>query len=262
MRRTVRWALVAAVAISAGAAISTDLVRAERVRSGNLVMSLSGGIEPRRLPRHRVAPVAATVATRIATLDRTPVPSVRRIELAFGGASISSEGLRTCPRARLLNATRAEAYRRCGGAVVGRGRFPLELRLPGQLPLRRAPRVLIFNGRTPNGGMALWLHAFVAQPPISFVLPFYVHRASGFFRTVLEASVPRSIASWVRIRGFEVELRRRYRHRDESHSYLSASCPVPMPFTEGFFSLVRVTYAFAGDQRVSNAIVRSCRVDS
>ncbi|HEX6780974.1 MAG TPA: hypothetical protein VF125_02980 [Solirubrobacterales bacterium] len=251
----------AALALTAAGAIPVDLAQAERVRGGNLVMSLSGGIAPLRLPRHRAAPAAAALASRVTTNDRTPVPKLRRIEVAFGaGASISSAGLPICPRARLLNATRTEALRRCGGALVGLGRLPLEVRFPGQPPLRRAPRMLVFNGRGPGGGTVLWIHTFVARPPVSFVLAFHVHRSVRSFATVLAASVPASIASWIRIRGFDVTLHRRYRWHGRARSYLSASCPVPLPFTAGFFSFARTTYRFAGDRRLTNAIVRSCRV--
>lgn len=262
-RSGLRTVLLVALALCAGAAPSADLARGERVRSGNLVMSLDARVSPPALPRRRAAPVTATLASGIATLDRTPLPSVRRIEVEFGsGASISAAGLPTCPRARLLNATRAEARRRCGGALVGRGRLRLEARLPGQLPLRRAPRVLVFNGRAPGGGIVLWLHAFVARPPVAFVLPFQLRRAPGFFATALTARVPPAVANWIRIRGFEVELGRRYRRHGTARSYLSASCPAPTPFTAGFFPLVRTTYVLAGGRRVSNAIVRSCRVRS
>lgn len=258
-----RTVLLAALALCAGAAASAHPARSERVSSGNLVMSLDARVSPLALPRHRAVPVTAALTSGIATLDRTPLPSVRRIEVEFGsGASISTAGLPTCPRARLLNATRVEARRRCGGALVGRGRLRLEARLPGQLPLRRAPRVLVFNGRAPGGGIALWLHAFVARPPIAFVLPFHLRRSAGFFATALTARVPPSVANWIHIRGFEVELGRRFRRHGVARSYLSATCPVPAPFTAGFFPLARTTYVLAGGRRVSNAIVRSCQVRS
>jgi hypothetical protein len=263
-RRTIVVAAtgVAALALMAAASSGPGLARAERVQSGDLVMSLRGGLMPLRLPRQGAAPAAARLTSRIGRVDGGPAPRVRRIEVAFGGgALLSAAGLPVCPRARLRNATRAEALRRCGGALVGRGRLPLEVRLPGQLPLRRAPRALVFNGRGPGGGMALWVHAFAAQPPVSFVMPFYVHRRAGSWGTVLTGFVPASIA-WARIRGFELTLGRRYRVDGRVRGYLSASCPAPRPFTAGFFSFARATYTFTGDRRLSNTIVRSCRVAS
>ncbi|HEY3552702.1 MAG TPA: hypothetical protein VGK66_03350 [Solirubrobacterales bacterium] len=186
---------------------------------------------------------------------------MRRIEIGFGGgAAISPRGLPVCPASRLRNATPAATLQRCGGALVGRGTFPIELQLPGQLPLRRETRALIFNGRGRNGGLALWAHVFSAQPPVSFVLRFHIRKAPGPLASALVAAVPRTISRWVRLEGFAIELGRLYRRHGHPGSYLNASCPVPRPFTTGFFSFARITLAFSGDRQLSESIVRSCRV--
>jgi hypothetical protein len=234
---------------------------AEEVQSGNLVMSLRGRLAPLQLPRDRAVPVGVTLVSRISTSDGTPVPKLRRIEIAFGGgAAIAADGLAICPRGRLRNATGAEALGRCSAALVGRGSLPLEIRLPGHLPLRRDPRVLIFNGRGPGGEAVLWMHVFAAKPPVSFVVAFRIHRDSRGRARGLAATLPRSVTRWARVRGFEVSLRRRYRSHGQSRGYLSASCPVPRPLTAGYFPLVRATFVFAGNRRLSEEIVRTCRV--
>lgn len=227
------------------------------------MMSLRGEFAPLRLPRHRAAPVSVTLASRLTTVDGAPVAPVRRIEVAFARpASLSPAGLPACPRARLRNATGAEARGRCAGAIVGRGRLALELRLAGELPLRREARVLVFNGRRRGGGAALWMHVFVAEPPVSFVLPFSVRRTSGAFPTVLAAPLPRAIARSVRIRGLAITLGRRYRRHGRQRSYIDASCPVPRPFTAGFLPLARATFGFRGGRSIGETIVRSCRTRS
>lgn len=251
--------LAAMLALSAAAA-SPELSVAEQVRSGNLVLSIRGGVTPLRLPRHRRAPASAWLYTRLAAADR-PLPSVRSIELSFGGAaSLASHGLPVCPRARLRNATSRDALRRCGGALVGGGRLMLEVRLPGQLPLRRDPRLLVFNGRQRGGGRMLWAHVFAAEPPISFVLPFQIRRAPGSFATTLSATVPRPIGRFTRISGFAIRLGRLYRRHGLLRSFLYASCPVPRPFTTGFFPIAAATYGFAGGRVLGEEIVRSCQV--
>lgn len=240
--------------------LTPGVSRAEQARSGDLVMSLRGEFTPRRLPRQRAAPVSVTLTSRLRTVDGAPVAPVRRIEVAFArAASLSSGGLAVCPRARLRNATAAQAQRRCGGAVVGHGRLALELRLSGELPLCRQARALVFNGRRRGGEAALWMHVFVAEPPVSFVLPFSVRRGSGAFPTVLAAPVPRAIAGLVRIRGLTITLHRRYRRYGRLRSYVHASCPVPRPFTAGFLPLARATFGFAADRSLGTTIVRSCR---
>lgn len=251
----------AAFLLLASAAISPPDGRGEQVQSGDLVLTVQGGLTPRRLPRHRPAPVVADIAAKLRTTDGSVLPRVRRIEVAFGAAAVlSAADLPICPPARLRNASTSDALHRCGGALAGRGRLPLELRLPGQLPLHRDPRLLVFNGRGPAGGQVLWVHAFTAQPPVSFVLAFHVHRVAGSPDTSLTASVPRTIGRWARIRGFAIRLGRSYRDRDRLHSFLLASCPVPRPFTGGFFPIARTTFGFAGGRRLGESIVGSCKV--
>lgn len=234
--------------------------RAEQERSGDLVMSLRGEFSPLRLPRHRAAPASVTLASHLKTVDGAPVAPVRRIEVSFArAASLSPADFPACPRARLRNATAAQARRRCPGAVVGRGRLALELRFAGELPLRREAHALVLNGRRRGGRAALWMHVFVAQPPVSFVLPFAVRRTSGGFPTVLAAPLPRAIAKSMRVRGFAVTLGRRYRRQGRLRSYVEASCPVPRPFTAGFLPVARVTFGFPGARSLSDTIVRSCR---
>lgn len=256
----VRRALVAAVLALLAASIALPAVApGERVRSGNLVLSVRGEISPIRLPRDHTVPVAARLTSGIASFDGQPLPRVRQIEIAFGGASIAAPGLPVCPRSRLRNATAAEALERCGASLVGRGRLSLEVRLRGQRTLRRSPRALVFNGRI-GGEPGLWIHAFTSSPPISFVLPFRLRHQDNSFPTVLVASLPRSVGRWVGVTGFQISLRRTYRQHGRLHSYLSASCPVPRPLTAGFFPLAKITYRLAGERQVSETLVRSCHV--
>jgi len=254
-------ARAAAVLLLASAAISPQDGRAEQVQSGDLVLTVQGSLAPQRLPRRRPVPAVAGISAQLKTTDDKPVPRVRQIEVAFGAAAVlSGVGLPACPRARLRNASTSDALHRCGGALVGRGHLPLEIHLPGQLPLHRDPRLLVFNGRGSDGGRVLWVHAFTAQPPVSFVLSFHVHRVAGSPGTSLTATVPRTIARWARIRGFAIRLGSSYRRLDRPHGFLLASCPVPRPFTGGFFPVARTTFGFAGGRHLGESIVGNCKV--
>ena len=48
---------------------------AERSQTGNLIVSLNGGISPSKLPRHLQAPVAVHLSGRVMTSDRSPTRS-------------------------------------------------------------------------------------------------------------------------------------------------------------------------------------------
>jgi hypothetical protein len=245
---------VAALALQGG------LAAAERSQDGNLIVTLNGGITPRKLPRHRPAPVAVHLAGRVLTADRSALPRVNwiRLELAWRGV-LDTHGLPVCPRVRLLNAATWQALDRCGDAQVGRGGIFAQIFVPNQPPFDVHGELVAFNGRTKGGRPAVLVHAYSARPPVSFVIPFSVHHKSGSFRTVLITTIRRSVGPWPHVANFDISVSRRFSHNGVRRSYLSASCPVPKGFTAGFLSFARATYTFEGGDQITTESVRSCR---
>ena len=109
------------------------------------------------------------------------------------------------------------------------------------------------------GRPAVLVHAYTTDPPVSFVIPFAVHRQKGAFRTVLVTTLKRSVGTWPHVSSFRIEVARSFLFHGKRHSYLSASCPVPPKFTAGFLSFARATYTFAGGEELAIESVRSCR---
>jgi hypothetical protein len=233
---------------------------AERTQDGNLIVTLNGGITPRKLPRRRPAPVAVHLAGRVLTADRSAVPRVNwiRLELAWRGV-LDTKGLAVCPQIRLQNTDTRQAVERCGGALVGRGRIFAQVFLPDQPPFDVSGDLVAFNGRTKTGRPAVLVNAFSSSPPVSFVIPFSVHHKSGSFRTVLLTTIRRSVGPWPHVANFDISVSRSFSHNGERRSYLSASCPVPKGFTAGFLSFARATYTFEGGDQITTESVRSCR---
>jgi hypothetical protein len=244
----------------AAAALIAAEAEAERTQKGNLIVSLSGGISPRALPRHRPAPVAVHLAGRVLTSDRAPLPRVNwiRLELAWRGV-LDTKGLPLCPRVRLVGADTHAALERCGAAQVGRGRLFARIFVPDQRPFDVRARLVAFNGRTKSGRPAVLVHSYATRPPVAFVIPFSVHRQEGAFRTVLVALIRRSAGPWPHVANFQVSISRSFSHDGEKRSYLRASCPVPHGFTAGFLSFARATYTFEGGKQLTTESVRSCR---
>lgn len=246
--------LVACLALAPGAA------RGERNQSGNLIVALNGGISPLRLPRARPAPVAIHLEGEIRTADGSALPRMKRVTIDLAGRGrLFTRGLPVCPRGRLRNANDGQALGRCGPALVGRGTLAAQVFVPTQAPFAIHATLLAFNGRSPGGGPAIWVHAFAADPPVSLVLPFLVHRGRGRYPTALVAVVPRSVGPLPHLARFDLTLSRRFTYRGRRRSYISASCPVPKPFTAGFLTFARATYGFAGGRQIGIESVRSCR---
>jgi len=242
------------------AGLVTGVASGERAQRGNLIVSLDGDFFPHELPRDRLAPVGVRLGSEIHTSEGSPLPQVKQVELLLAGRGlISTRGLPVCPRARLRNASSRQALERCAPALVGQGRLAADVALPQQRPFAIHSRLLAFNGRTKAGRRGIWMHTFATDPPISFVLPFVVHRRPGVFGTALVATVPKSAGPAPRLASFEMTFLRRFREGRERRSYLSASCPAPAHFTAGFLTFARIIYTFADGRQLRTETVRSCR---
>lgn len=200
------------------------------------------------------------LAGRVFTADGSPLPRVNwiRLELAWRGR-LATQGLAVCPLKRVRNATNRQALRFCGPARVGRGRLFAKVFVPHQAPLGVHAGMVAFNGRTKAGAPRVLVHAYSPDPPVSFVIPFSVHHRPGAFRTILIATIRRSVGPWPHVANFRIVVSRSFRYRGRRHSYLSASCPIPKNFTAGFLSFARATYALSGGRKISTEAVRSCR---
>jgi len=257
MQKLVPAAALAAVCL---AALLVAVAGAEQSGGGGVVVSLDGSISPKRLPRDRPVPISVVLAGSVRAIGGAEPPRLSRIELAFGApGGLDTAGLPRCPRARLRNATARQALDRCGGALVGRGAIAAEVPLSTESPLPVRAGLLAFNGRF-RGRPAVWVHAYSAAPPVSFVLPFFLRLPRGDdYGVLLRAPLARALGRWPRLRSFRLVLGRRYLARGARHSYLSASCPLPPRLHVGFFPLARATYSFVDRPSRAVTILRGCR---
>ncbi len=233
---------------------------AERAQEGDLIVSLDGGITPRKLPRDHTVPVAIRLGGGVETVNAAPLPRLKEIkfELAWRG-TLFTRGLPVCPRSRLRDVDSRQAIAACGGALVGSGHLKARVFLPSQSPFGIHSRLLAFNGRTKQGRTAVWVQAYTGDPPTSFILPFHVRRQPGRFRTVLYTVVPRSVGPWPRFTDFQITISRRFSYRGKRRSYISASCPIPSVLSAGFLSFARGTFDFADGRQLTTESVRGCR---
>jgi hypothetical protein len=260
IRRRRTW-LVWTLLVGAALAIGGGPAGAERSQTGNLIVSLKGGIVPSKLPRDRSIPVSVHLEGGVDTADETPLPRVNRLklELAWRGR-LATRGLPVCPQARLRGKATQQAVQACGDSLVGRGRLAAKVYVPGQDPFGVRAYITAFNGRTKVGRRAVLVHAYTSNPPVSFIIPFVVKRdREGAFHTTLVATIRRSIGTWPHVASFRLDVARSFMYEGRRRSYLSASCPLPDEFTWGPFSFARATYSFAGGDDLTIESVRSCR---
>jgi hypothetical protein len=259
VRRSTIFGLCLAATVIAAVLVG-EPAAGEQTGGHGLKASFNGEFAPKRLPRRVPAPVRVTLSGSIAALDGS-LPRLTGIDLAFGArGGLDAAGLPRCPLARLRNATARQALARCRDALVGRGRIDAEVPLSPERPLPVRAGVLAFNGWA-RGGPAVWVHAFSAAPPTSFVLPFFLRRSrAGGYGVLLHAPLARALGQWPRLRSFRIVLGRRYRAGGVARSYLSASCPLPPRFSALPIPLAKATYHFASKPSLTTTTIRACRV--
>lgn len=260
MSPTRRCAAAVAAAVLASTALSAGIAAAERSGRDGVEASLDVSITPNRLPRQHAAPVFITLSGSIHSSDGSAPPRLSRIEVAFGArGGLDTNGLGRCPRRLLRNTTQRQALTNCRSALVGRGRLLTEVPLAPKKPLLADASVLAFNGEA-RGRPAVWVHAYAAKPPVSFVLPFFLQRlGAGAYGVLLKAPIYRTLGRWPRLRSFRITLGRHYRAGGLRHSYLNARCPLPPRFHSLNLPLARARYEFTPGPTLSIPILRACR---
>jgi hypothetical protein len=233
---------------------------AETVQRGELRVELSGKIAPSLLPRHALAPVDVTVATKISSTTG-PAPQLQKMSIAINRfGRLDAGGLPLCGLEEIQPATNETALQSCGDALVGEGSFTADVMVPGQSPFPSRGKLYAFNGRV-HGKLAILAHVYGELPgPTSYTFPFVVSRAGGAFGLVLKTIFPQVQEAGGRITGLSLTLGRTYFAKGHKHHYLSASCPLPDDVSVASFPFAKATLSFTGGQQVSSTLRRSCRV--
>jgi hypothetical protein len=252
---TIPTALIAILAIAV-------LARAETTQNGNLRVTVSGKLAPKKLPRDGVAPISVSVGGQIATTDETLPPTLKsiRIELNRHGR-LDYKGLPTCNYGRIQPGSSSHALAGCRSSLVGEGTFSADITLSGQEPYPTQGKLLVFNS-VKGGKPVLYGHIYSAHPfATSFVIIFKVSQLKkGTFGIALNAPLPKAMKAWGRLTGLEMTLDRRFNYKGKSHSYISSGCPAPKGFSATPFQLARTSFAFAGGKALSSVLTGECRV--
>jgi len=243
-------------ALALGLFGSAALAQAEVAQRGNLRVSFSGALNPKKLPREGAAPISVQLGGRIFTTDGSDPPALSKIEIAINRAGrLEPKALPTCRLGQIQPASTDYARRVCGAARVGEGTFDASIAIPEQSPYPSQGTVTAFNG-VQGGRPVIFLHIYGAEPvPTSFTLPLSFVRGDGSFGTVLRGELP-SVDTHV---GFVTGISLRLGGgRPASRLYLTSGCPAPKGFSGAAFPLVRASFAFTEGPILSSTLMRSC----
>lgn len=253
---------LAAPIVLTAALIGVAIAHGEVTQRGNLRVSFDGRLSPRELPRNQPAPVTVRIDGSIRTVDGSRPPQLRRISIAVNRQGrLFVGGLPICPAESIEQTTTEAALAACRGALVGHGRFAVNVDFPSLPSIPAQGRVLAFNGRS-HGRPAILLHIHGSRPiQATFVLSFRISRPrEGRFGTVLSTKIPKIAADLGYVTDVALTIGRRYRYAGEPHSLLSASCAAPPGFRTAIFALARGTFYFGNEQSLTTSLVRNCKV--
>lgn len=240
---------------------AAGLARGELRQKGNLRISFDGGFAPTTLPRDRLAPVTVTLEGRISTTDGSHPPALQTLEVEVNRhGRIFTRGLPSCTGPVLQTTDSQSALRRCGPALIGKGRFTAVLD-SAEGPIPADGKLLAFNG-TARGHQAILLHFHASRPvQATLVLPFTIARkAGGEFGTVLTTVVPRLAGGLGSITSIDLKLGREFSYRGRRVGFLSASCAAPAGFPGIGFTFARGSFHFADGRVIDASLSRNCRV--
>lgn len=184
----------------------------EVTQEENLRVSVNGKLSPKKLPRKGTAPISVAVGWNIATTDGSPPPKLKTLGIEINRQGrFDTEGLPTCPIAKIQPATTQRALSNCRSALVGQGSFAAHIALKGQEgaeSYEAKGRLLVFNGES-KGKPVLLGQIYAAHPfATSFVITFKVSQIEkGTYGTALTATLPPALRSWGDLTGNRNEAR-------------------------------------------------------
>lgn len=258
MRNALRGTIVVVVV----AILGTGIASATLFAGANVRVSFRAWLTPTALPRTGAAPVSLHLRGRLTTTDGKEPPQLERVTVELNrNGKLSTRGLPTCPKRRILSTTTSQALKLCGGALVGSGSFTAHISIPTQAPFPARGRVLAFSSMQ-HGRRVMLTHIYGTVPvPTTRVLDLGASRArGGTFGPRFSVPMPRVAADWGYVTGFDLTLHRLYRYRGRVRSLISAACPAPAGFRAAVFTVAKGTYYLADGRRLTRTLDGSCRV--
>jgi hypothetical protein len=228
MRKNVLAALALSVALAVGVAAIASAA-GTTIRTGNLILRFGANVSPKKLPRHRYAPIALHINGKIKTVDGTHPSAFRETTVDIDkNGRINTRGVPVCRGGQLEARNTRAAKRVCSKAIVGRGSAHVEISFPEQKPIKVASPLLIFNGGTKGRKTTMYIHSFITIPvPAAIVTTITIkkiHKGRFGYRTV--ARVPMIAGGSGSALDFKFTIAKKFfRFKRRKHSYLEARCP-------------------------------------
>lgn len=254
MRRRLLWTAFLSALLAGCVAGAALAAKPTVVRAGNLVVTLNGGVSPKKLPKHRLAPITLNVSGSVATTDGSQPPAAKQIIIDFDKhGTVNAKGLPVCRAGELEARTTAAAKAHCKTAIVGSGKTTVRVAFPEQKPFTSSGPLVLFNGGVHHNITTLFIHAYVSVPaPTALVTVVRIHKIhQGKYGTRSISTIPVIAGGSGSVTDFNLAIHRTFKRGGKKQSYLVASCATGQLFAHG-------TVAFTGGTKLEGSVVRPC----
>ena len=193
MRRGLTWTLVLCAAMAVSVTAIASAAKPTVVRAGNVILTLNGGVSPKKLPKNKLAPIALNVSGSIATVDGSQPPVAKTVTIDFDkNGTVNAKGLPVCRSGQLQARDTGDAKAACPKAIVGKGRTTVRVAFPDQAPFNASGPLVLFNGGVKGGTTTMFIHAYVNVPtPTALVTTVKITKIrKGRFGTRADAEDP------------------------------------------------------------------------
>jgi hypothetical protein len=269
-----------ALALMAVAGVSPPFAGGDSPHAGEVVIGVSGETVPGKLPRLRMAPATLRVGFTSETLSTPATPELTAIRLEVSrNIAFQTAGLPSCPIAKLYESS--DAGQVCSGSLVGHGTVISEVTLPGQAPATIEGRLSAFYDFGEGQPRILAQVTSSGALPLTYVIPFTIHKTQGVYGTTLSVEQMRFIAGecalghpncfsqtytykgiYGHISKLELTLGRRFVHASKTTSVVSADCPARNGSSSVSFPLVKVDLAYPDAISRSQVSTSRCEVSA
>ena len=244
------FALALALAAIAAAEAPTT------VRAGNLILTINGGVTPKALPKHQLAPITLNVSGKIASADGSHPPALKEaIVDTDKNGTIDTLGVPVCKQGQIEATTSAQAEKACKSAIVGLGTTDVEVLFPESNPIPIKSKLLAFNGGTKGGKTTIYIHAYLSSPVTAAIVTTVTitkeHKGPYGIRSI--ATVPKIAGGAGSVTAFSLTFAKKlFAYKGQKHGYLLAKC------ANGHF-LAQAEIKFADGTKIGPAkITRAC----
>jgi hypothetical protein len=270
-----------ALAFMAVAGLSPHPAGGELAQAGEAVIGVSGETVPGKLPRSRMVPVMLRLGFTSEAPSTPTTPELTAIEFAISrNLAFQTAGLPSCPISELYSES-SDARQICARSLVGSGIVISEVTLPGQAPVTIEGRLLAFYDFGDGRPRILAQVTSTGALPLTYVIPFTIHRSHGVFETILSVEHMQFIKGkcargysncfsqtytyegiYGHISKFELTLDRQFVHAGKRISVVSADCPASNRSSSAIFPLVKVNLTYPGASSRSQVATRRCEVSA